>query len=193
MAMDFALDSKNIINVGVKNPADSADGNAGVVCNGRGAIIEGLTNSILSFYGLNNTWADSKTGGGLELAIAGTLSLTHYGDNYQQTTLNVTDGNVHFVKASGIFKTEGQGAGTPGQTWDRLTVSGSGCNLNIDPQVFVRTTCFGKLAGTAWDPVISVTGGGGIQGTFLIWDKGWTGTYLPPDGQKTMFFLDYTG
>ena len=26
-----------------------------------------------------------------------------------------------------------------------------------------------------------------------IWDKGWTGTYLPPDGQKTMFFLDYTG
>jgi hypothetical protein len=186
----FALQCQGTTNVGFANPAGASIGSAGVVCNGKGSNFD-TAGSKLWFFGLNDTWSDTGGTGTLELAIAGVLYLYSLGSTYQQTTVEIGDGDLRFSDNS-IFKVQGQYSVTGKPTvFDSLSINGATNNVWIGDNVTVSPQAFGTATRTTWGSVISVNGGGKINSRFTTVDGGgWVDSY--PGTPPKQLQLQYT-
>jgi hypothetical protein len=183
----FALECQGTTKVGLANPGGTGIGAAGVTCNGKGSNFD-VAGSRLYFVGLNDVWSDTGGTGTLELAITGVLLLWSSGTDYQQTTVQIADGDLRFTDNS-IFKMQGQFdvAGQP-QVFDTLSLLGANNNVWIGNNVTVTPYPFGTAGKSDWVGVINVNGSSGqIKGQFAtVTGPGWTADYGPPGTPKLL-------
>ncbi len=141
----------------------------------------------LTFYGPRLMWSDSTLlPNGLELAISGYLSLWSTG-SYEQTRLEITDGNLHFT-SGGQYNLQGLYGTGGAPSYDKIILDVGQCQL--DQGATVTPTAFGVPSNTDWVPIDLLGAGVGIQGTPMTLNTpGWRESFFSQGGFNVAMIL----